>query len=108
MNVVIVIPTYNEEGNIERLIEILEKDVFPLVKNHKMSILVADDSSPDKTESIVREFMQKYDNIDLSIGKKEGLGAAYLRGMNVAVEKMNADILFEMDADLFHDPFKIP
>lgn len=108
MNVVIVIPTYNEEGNIERLIEILEKDVFPLVKNHKMSILVADDSSPDKTEEIVRSYMQKYDNIALSIGKKEGLGAAYLRGMNFAVEKMSADIMFEMDADLFHDPFKIP
>ncbi len=108
MNVVIVIPTYNEEGNIERLIDILEKEVFPTIQNHKMSILVADDSSPDKTEKIVREYMQKYDNIDISIGKKEGLGAAYLRGMNVAVEKMNAEIMFEMDADLFHDPFKIP
>lgn len=108
MNVVIVIPTYNEEGNIERLIEILENEIFPKIKNHKMHILVADDSSPDGTAEIVRKYMKKHSNIDLSIGKKEGLGAAYLRGMTYAVEKMNADVMFEMDADLFHDPAKIP
>ena len=108
MNVVIVIPTYNEEGNIERLIEILENDIFPKIKNHRMSILVADDSSPDGTADIVREYMKKFDNIDISVGKKEGLGAAYIRGMTYAVEKMNADVMFEMDADLFHDPAKIP
>lgn len=108
MNVVVVIPTYNEEGNIERLIEILENDIFPNIKNHKMSILVADDSSPDGTADIVREYMKKFDNIDISVGKKEGLGAAYIRGMTYAIETMNADVMFEMDADLFHDPAKIP
>ena len=108
MNVVVVIPTYNEEGNIERLIEILENDIFPNIKNHKMSILIADDSSPDGTADIVREYMKKFDNIDISVGKKEGLGAAYIRGMNYAIEKMSADVMFEMDADLFHDPAKIP
>ena len=108
MNVVVVIPTYNEEGNIERLIEILENDVFPNIKNHKMSILIADDSSPDGTADIVREYMKKFDNIDISVGKKEGLGAAYIRGMTYAIETMNADVMFEMDADLFHDPAKIP
>src|SRR3989304_705417 len=108
MNVVIVIPTYNEEGNIERLIEILENDIFPKIKDHKISILVADDSSPDGTADIVRKYMKKYNNIDISIGKKSGLGAAYLRGMSYAIEKMNADVMFEMDADLFHDPAKIP
>ena len=108
MNVVIVIPTYNEEGNIERLIEILENDIFPKIKNHEMSILVADDSSPDGTADIVRNYMKKYKNIDISVGKKAGLGTAYLRGMSYAIEKMNADVMFEMDADLFHDPAKIP
>lgn len=108
MNVVVVIPTYNEEGNIERLIEILENDIFPNIKNHKMSILIADDSSPDGTADIVKEYMKKFDNIDISIGKKEGLGAAYIRGMSYAIEKMSADVMFEMDADLFHDPAKIP
>ncbi len=108
MNVVIVVPTYNEKGNIERLIEILEQDIFPKIKNHKMSILVADDSSPDGTGDIVREYMKKYHNIDINVGEKNGLGAAYIRGMTYAIEKMNADVMFEMDADLFHDPAKVP
>jgi dolichol-phosphate mannosyltransferase len=108
MNAVIVIPTYNEKGNIERLIAVLEEEVFPKIKNYNMSILVADDSSPDGTEKIVRELMKKYKNIDISVGQKNGLGAAYVRGMSYAIEKMNADVLFEMDADLFHDPYKIP
>lgn len=108
MNVVIVLPTYNEKGNIERLIEILEEKVFPTIKNHKMSILVVDDSSPDGTADEVKKLMKKWTNLDLNMGKKQGLGAAYIRGMSYAVEKMKADIMFEMDADFFHDPYKIP
>lgn len=106
---VIVLPTYNEKGNIDRLIPILENDVFPKVKNYDMSILVVDDSSPDGTADIVRDLMKKWKNISLLEGsKKDGLGAAYVRGMVYAIEKMSADVLFEMDADLSHEPAKIP
>ena len=42
------------------------------------------------------------------VGQKKGLGAAYLRGMTYAIDKLNADVMFEMDADFFHDPKKIP
>lgn len=108
MKVVIIIPTYNEKGNIERLLEVLEEEIFPQVKNYEMAILVADDSSPDGTGDIVKGFMEKYKNLDLIVGKKAGLGAAYVRGMTYAIEKMGADVLFEMDADFFHDPKKIP
>ncbi len=108
MNAVIIIPTYNEKGNIERLIEILQTEVFPKIKNYNMSILVADDSSPDGTEEVIRGLMKKWKNIEISSGEKKGLGAAYVRGMKYAIEKMNADVLFEMDADLFHDPHKVP
>ena len=108
MKVVIIIPTYNEKGNIERLIDILENDIFPKIKNHEMNILVADDNSPDKTADVVKELMKKWKNIDINQGEKQGLGAAYVRAMTYAVEKMNADIMFEMDADLSHDPQKIP
>src|SRR3989344_2037378 len=107
MNAVIVIPTYNEKGNIERLIEILEEEIFPTIQNHNMYILVADDNSPDGTAEVVKEYIKKYKNIEITTGEKKGLGAAYVRGMNYAIEKMNAQILFEMDADLFHDPNKI-
>jgi len=108
MKVVIIIPTYNEKGNIERLIEILETDIFPQIKNHDMNILVADDSSPDGTPDVVRKLMEKYKNLDINIGEKHGLGAAYVRAMTYAIDKMNAEIMFEMDADLSHDPKKIP
>lgn len=108
MKVVIIIPTYNEKGNIDRLVEILETDIFPKIKNHDMNILVADDNSPDGTADEVRKLMKKYKNLDLNTGEKHGLGAAYVRAMSYAIEKMNAEVMFEMDADLSHDPEKIP
>ncbi|MCL5438426.1 MAG: glycosyltransferase family 2 protein [Patescibacteria group bacterium] len=108
MKVVIILPTYNEKENIEELVPYLEEDIFPKVKNHKMFILVADDNSPDGTAEEVKKLMKKWQNIDISEGPKRGLGAAYVRGMTHAIEKMDADIMFEMDADGQHDPKKIP
>lgn len=108
MKVVIILPTYNERGNIEKIIPILEGEIFPKIKKHEMAILVADDNSPDGTSDAVRTLQKKYKNLELSTGEKKGLGAAYIRGMTYAVEKMGAQVLFEMDADLQHDPQKIP
>lgn len=108
MNVVIILPTYNEKENIEKVIPSLEEEIFPQIKNHEMNILVADDNSPDGTADEVRNLMKKYKNLDVNIGEKRGLGAAYVRGMTYAIEKMGADIMFEMDADGQHDPKKIP
>ncbi len=108
MKVVIIIPTYNEKGNIEKLINILENEIFPKIKNHDMNILVADDNSPDKTGEEVQKLMKKWDNIQISSGEKKGLGAAYVRGMSYAIENLKADVMFEIDADLSHDPTKIP
>lgn len=108
MKVVVITATYNEKGNIEHLISILEEEVFPKIKNHDMHILVADDNSPDGTGQAVINLMRKWKNLGINSGEKKGLGAAYLRAMNFAVEKMNADIVFEIDADLSHDPREIP
>lgn len=105
---VVINPTYNEKGNIEKLITTLEEEIFPQVKNWEMYILVADDNSPDGTGDEVRKLMEKYKNLDIVQGEKNGLGAAYVRGMTYAIEKMGADVVFEMDADLQHDPTKIP
>ena len=73
-----------------------------------MSILVVDDNSPDGTADAVREFMKKWSSIELLTGEKKGLGAAYVRGMKYAMEKMNADAVMEFDSDFQHDPQDIP
>lgn len=108
MKVIIINPTYNEKGNIERLILILQQEIFPKIKNHEMHILVADDNSPDGTGETVKKLMKKYKNLHLVSGPKHGLGAAYVRAINLAIEKLGADIIFEMDSDLSHEPKKIP
>jgi len=102
--IVVIIPTYNEKENIGRMIEVLEEEIFPKIKNNQMEILVVDDKSPDGTAEIVRQKMKKYPNITLSLGDKQGLGAAYKRGMQYAMEKMRADAVIEFDADFQHDP----
>jgi len=104
MKIVVIIPTYNEKENIGRMIDVLEEDIFPKIKNNQMEILVVDDKSPDGTAEIVRQKMKKYANVTLSLGEKQGLGAAYKRGMQYAMEKMKADAVIEFDADFQHDP----
>ena len=72
-----------------------------------MNILVADDNSPDGTAQEVKKLMEKWKNLDINVGEKKGLGAAYIRAMNYAIEN-GAEVMFEIDADLQHDPQKIP
>lgn len=76
--------------------------------SHETSILVVDDRSPDGTADAVREQMKIFDNIHLITGEKEGLGAAYIRGMRYSMEKLGADVVVEMDADLSHKPEDLP
>ena len=102
--VVIIIPTYNEKENIGRMIDVLEGEIFPKIKNNQMEILVVDDKSPDGTAEIVRGKMEKFKNVTLDLGDKQGLGAAYKRGMKYAIEKLGADAVVEFDADFQHDP----
>lgn len=105
---VVIVPTYNERENIKPLLDAL-KDVFKTIKNWKMELLIVDDTSPDKTYELVTELTKKYSFLNLLINKqKAGLGAAYIKGMDYAFDKLEADLVFEFDADLSHDPKKIP
>jgi len=104
MKVVVIIPTYNEKENIGLMVDVLEGEIFPKIKNNQMEILVVDDKSPDGTADVVRGKMKKYSNITLSLGDKKGLGAAYKRGMKYAMEEMKAGAVIEFDADFQHDP----
>lgn len=108
MKIVLITPTYNEADNIEKLV-VKVNQVFGQIKTHDLSILVVDDSSPDGTGKIVEGLVKKYRNLYLLTNpNKVGLGAAYLAGMEKAFEEMGADAVFEFDADLSHDPEKIP
>ncbi len=108
MKIVVILPTYNERENIKEMLPLLEEKIFPQIKNHDMQILVVDDNSPDGTSIEVRNFMKKWKNIDLLSGDKNGLGAAYVRGMKHAMGKMKAGAVMEFDSDFQHDPQDIP
>lgn len=106
MKVVIILPTYNERGNIAALLASLQGEFGRL--HHDMHVLVVDDNSPDGTADVVREVMREYSNIHLITGEKAGLGAAYIRGMQYAINDLHAEVVFEMDADFSHDPADVP
>ena len=95
----IIIPTYNEKENIEKIINaifLLEKDFH---------ILIIDDGSPDGTAKIVKRLQKKYNkNLFLEERKgKLGLGTAYIHGFKWALRK-TYEYIFEMDADFSHNP----
>lgn len=100
----IVIPTYNEMGNIDR---ILEAVYFSLREIH---VLVVDDNSPDKTYERVLELEKSLYKSKLFLlhrTAKEGLGRAYIAGFKWALER-DYEYIFEMDADFSHNPIYLP
>ncbi|KKU29350.1 MAG: Glycosyl transferase family 2 [Candidatus Amesbacteria bacterium GW2011_GWA2_47_11b] len=97
-------PAYNEAENIGLMIEELFGKEFPQIKNTEMHLLVVDDFSPDGTGNIVKKYQAEYKNLHLLQKPKEGLGWAYIRGMQYAVNKLGADAVMEMDADFQHPP----
>lgn len=107
MKVVVIVPTYNEKDNIEELIREIFK-VSKKVSNHEISVLVVDDNSPDGTAQVVESLQKRFKNLHMITGKKEGLGRAYMRGMDYASKKLGAEVMFEHDADFSHDPKEIP
>lgn len=108
MHIVIIVCTYNEAESTPAMVEELAK-IIPTIKNHTVSVLYVDDSSPDKTADIVRKYQQKHKWLHLLVNpKKNGLGAAYSVGMKYAMKEMKADYLMEFDADFQHPPKDIP
>ncbi|VEB34115.1 glycosyltransferase [Legionella sainthelensi] len=102
--VVIIIPTYNEASVIQTTIE----QVFASVQstdNYDIHILIFDSASTDNTQEIITSLQQEYPKLHLEHEPtKSGLGSAYLQAMNYALISLNADIVFEFDADLSHQP----
>lgn len=95
----VIIPTYNEIENIEKIITA----VFSLQRN--FDILVVDDNSPDLTGKKVEELQQKYALQLHLLNRKEktGLGTAYMAGFKWALAR-DYQYIFKMDADFSHNP----
>ncbi len=95
----VVIPTYNEIENIERLV----RNVFSLQR--EFDILIVDDNSPDGTAQVVKGLMETFPNrlFLLERAGKQGLGTAYIAGFKWALER-DFEYVFQMDADFSHNP----
>ena len=95
----VIIPTYNEKENIEKMI----RKVFSL--SLPFDLLIIEDNSPDGTAGIIKSLQKEYPET-LHIIEREGklgLGTAYITGFKWALEN-NYDYICEMDADFSHNP----
>ncbi len=105
--VVILAPTYNEKGSIEKVIKLI------LAQNGKVPgfdihVLVTDSHSPDGTGKIAAKFASINSKVHFLDVLERGLGLAIVKGYDFALKNLNADVLMQIDADLQHDPADIP
>lgn len=99
---VVIIPTYNEISNIEKMLETLDK-THPL-----LNVLIIDDGSPDGTAQVIKNYQLKKKNLHLLERKgKLGLGTAYIMGFKWALQK-EFQAVITMDCDFSHEPEAIP
>ncbi|MDE2825370.1 MAG: polyprenol monophosphomannose synthase [Gemmatimonadota bacterium] len=102
MKSLIIVPTYNEIENIQRLLPEL------MALDPDIRVLVVDDNSPDGTGRLADKLAAENERISvLHRPKKMGLGSAYVAGFSYAIQQ-DVDCVFEMDADFSHDPAMIP
>ena len=102
MRTVVVVPTYDEAGNVVELLERLRTAV------PDADILVVDDASPDGTAELAEAVGRERGQVAvLHRTAKEGLGPAYKAGFAQALEA-GYDVVVQMDADLSHDPAALP
>jgi dolichol-phosphate mannosyltransferase len=96
---IVIIPTYNEQENIENII----RAVFRLP--HSFHLLIVEDGSPDGTAHIVRKLQKEFPDCLFMINRngKLGLGTAYITGFKWALQ-YDYSYIFEMDADFSHNP----
>ena len=95
----VIIPTYNEKENIEKIIRV----VFDLEK--EFDVLIVEDNSPDGTADIVKSLIPEFKDRLFILERKGklGLGTAYIAGFKWALER-NYEYVTEMDADFSHNP----
>jgi dolichol-phosphate mannosyltransferase len=99
----VILPTYNEAENLERIVGAVLEQLPP-----SGTVLVVDDHSPDGTGEIADRLARSNESVRvLHRARKEGLGPAYLAGFHLALDA-GAQRIIEMDADFSHDPAYLP
>lgn len=100
---IICVPTYNEARNIKRVTEAI------LYALPYASIFIIDDNSPDGTGAIADRMAEENPQISvLNRSQKEGLGRAYLDGFRTLLNRTDAELIVQMDADTSHPPDRLP
>jgi dolichol-phosphate mannosyltransferase len=101
-DIVVVVPTYNEKENLPVLAQ-------GILAHPDFRLLVVDDGSPDGTGAVADELAHKFPGrVDvMHRAGPRGLGLSYIDGLQRALES-GADLIFQMDADLSHNPEHLP
>jgi dolichol-phosphate mannosyltransferase len=104
MKPIVVVPTYNEVENLERIVTLIRE------QPGGFHILIVDDNSPDGTGRLADELSSRHAGEVRVLHRphKEGLGRAYVAGFGKALEMPEYDAIIQMDADLSHDPAYLP
>lgn len=104
MNILIVIPTYNEALNVEKLVNEIKNNL----QDERFSILFVDDNSNDGTIDLINKLKQENSNIHLlQRPSKMGLASAYIDGFQYGIEN-GYEYFIQMDADFSHNPVYLP
>jgi dolichol-phosphate mannosyltransferase len=102
VNVLVIVPTYNERENLPRLV--------PAVLRHGYRVMIVDDGSPDGTGQIADDLAREWPG-QIEVMHRQGargLGRSYVDGMRKALASDSAELICQMDADLSHDPDYLP
>jgi dolichol-phosphate mannosyltransferase len=104
MKAIVVVPTYNERENIEKMVQAVH------AQSGNIDVLIVDDNSPDGTGAVADELAARLPGrvFVLHRERKEGLGPAYLAGFQHVLTHTDYSVILQMDADLSHDPTSIP
>lgn len=100
----VIIPTYNESNNIERLLNEISAYIPAYIPTE---VIVVDDNSPDGTGILAENYAKNVNNINIKVlhrKNKDGLSKAILEGINAS----NGENIIVMDADFSHPPSIIP